>query len=217
LDIIIHDKMDYSPIFCSGELVIVLPASVVGILEVKKTLWAGDLSDALDTIAKTMDLLHLWNDPSASPAYERVFTGIFAFASPRRRQTARQHKERPRKPSKKLPKVFEKKYRKVCWEHAPRIGVPDLLIVADGGPILHRRQTNEGGPLVVHHGSSIVAKPNSAGESLNISGQELLLALSEKAKMAECRSAISRWSFPTDMGFQEAFRFDNAAEPLRGT
>jgi hypothetical protein len=74
LDIIIHDTQHYAPLLRAEDFVVVLPQAVKAVIEVKKTLDHGSLTEALENLTRTTHLLRKWrNQPY------HVFTGIFAF------------------------------------------------------------------------------------------------------------------------------------------
>src|SRR5258708_4756055 len=60
LDIIVHDTQRYAPLFRSEDFVVVLPEAVRAVIEVKKTLDRGKLTDAVTSIATTTHLLRKW-------------------------------------------------------------------------------------------------------------------------------------------------------------
>jgi hypothetical protein len=68
LDIIIYDRIEYSPLFRAGDLVVVPHASVRAILEVKSNLTSGQLSDALRHLDEAR--------PFSKPP---VFVGVFGY------------------------------------------------------------------------------------------------------------------------------------------
>jgi hypothetical protein len=75
LDILIYSDLKESPIYRRGEFVIVQPASVVGICEVKKTLRSADLSDWIDkTISQNLG----WH---IQLPYGIQQSSLFAFSS----------------------------------------------------------------------------------------------------------------------------------------
>jgi len=77
IDILIHNTHEFSPIYRMGNLVVVLPESVIGIIEVKKNFTSGQLEDALNNIAKTMLVLM----PNIVSANSKIFTAAVSFGS----------------------------------------------------------------------------------------------------------------------------------------
>jgi hypothetical protein len=75
VDILIHDSHLYSPIYRMGNLVVVVPDAVVAVIEVKKRLTSGQLADALDNIARTMDLLM----QNRAVVLNGVFSAVIGF------------------------------------------------------------------------------------------------------------------------------------------
>jgi len=72
LDIIIWDAHRYGALFRDGDIVVVPPAAVRAVIEVKTTLGTGPLNEALEILDEVMRV-----DPPRVP----VFKGIFAFES----------------------------------------------------------------------------------------------------------------------------------------
>lgn len=72
IDILIYDRVDYSPVFREGDLVIVPPESVRAVIEVKTKLTTRNLESALDLLDSTS-----YHDDNTPP----FFKGIFAFES----------------------------------------------------------------------------------------------------------------------------------------
>ena len=76
LDVIIHDAVDYSPLFRSGQFVVTLAPAVVGVIEVKKELDPTELSKALDNLRTVREMCM-----ASALLRPRVFTCIFAFGA----------------------------------------------------------------------------------------------------------------------------------------
>ncbi|WP_248463912.1 DUF6602 domain-containing protein [Pectobacterium versatile] len=72
IDILIYDRIDYSPIFREGDLVIVPPESVRAVIEVKTRLTSKELISSLDAM-KYISMLDDCQPP--------FFKGIFSFES----------------------------------------------------------------------------------------------------------------------------------------
>ena len=77
IDILIHNDYDHTPIYRTGDCVIVEPESVAAIIEVKKNLTHTELRAALDNISNSYHV----TGPDRTYDPSRVFKGIFAFSS----------------------------------------------------------------------------------------------------------------------------------------
>ena len=70
VDILIYDQIDYAPLFRAGNLVVVPIEAVRALIEVKSTLTAGQLADALDHLDEAMGLR------TQGPP---IFRGVFGY------------------------------------------------------------------------------------------------------------------------------------------
>src|SRR5262249_9061331 len=113
LDVIIHDSFNYAPIFRSGEFVIVLPQSVVEIVEVKKTLDSGELKDGLEKLALANQVLM-----NGLCDLTKIFTGIFAFSEAEDMQVV----------SKPYSSSYKNRIQEACQSYSADIAIPDCVL-----------------------------------------------------------------------------------------
>ncbi len=188
LDVIIHDTLDYAPIFRSGEFVVVLPAAVVGVVEVKKTLDSGNLNNALDLLATVREMLEL----SACPP-PRPFTGVFAFTA----------NEKLHPQSNAISDTFGNAFRRIAIDFtSAKSRLPDAVIVADQHVFLRMdAHENTTKPVIIRR------SPAEIG-GMNIAGQSLLCLLAAVRKWPEWGNISSRFEFPHDMKREEVFHMD---------
>lgn len=64
IDVLISDSTRHPPLFSEGELHILAPSSVVGHIEVKTTLSATTLKDALENVSRVQTAIATYADPS---------------------------------------------------------------------------------------------------------------------------------------------------------
>ena len=113
LDIIVHDSIDYAPLFRSEDFVVVLPEAARAVIEVKKRLDWSKLDEAVTKIGKTRQLLRHWRHESY-----KVFTCIFAFSLGDDLDTK----------TKKYSDSFENRFRQTLTEYDGICEAPDLLM-----------------------------------------------------------------------------------------
>lgn len=78
LDILIYDQVDYIPVFREAGVVVIPPEAVRAVIEVKTTLSAEEVNDALGKIADVAEF-----DDCAPP----FFKGVFAYRGPIKEDT----------------------------------------------------------------------------------------------------------------------------------
>lgn len=188
LDVIIHDTVDFSPIFRSGEFVVVMPAAVVGVVEVKKTLDSDNLNDAMDNLAFVREMARLSSCPPPRP-----FMGLFAFTAD----------EKLCPQSKAVSDTYLNAFRRIGVDHASaKALLPDAVVVADQHVFL-RMDAHEHmhKPVIVRHNPAEV-------RGINIAGQALLCLLAAVRKFPEWGNISGRFEFPDDLPGEEVFRLE---------
>jgi Domain of unknown function (DUF6602) len=198
LDVIVHDTVDYSPIFRSGEFVVVLPSAVVAVIEVKKTLNSTALRDALNTLADARILRfhsdqaknHIFGSSSDGKQSFRLFTAVFAFTSSR--------SLRPR--TRTCSSTYRNRIMQNCRQSKSAAGLPDMIVVADEHVLFSQRSTEKSSPetdfydlrrFPVDH-----EHINRSGQQINMSGQIFLDHLFFRLGLHETRNADNRFDFP---------------------
>ncbi len=84
IDILIHDTSRFRPIFQMGDLVIVRPEAVLGIIQVKRTLTSTQLDKGLVNIIDAKALLHqVMYASRAVPISPYIFSGVVGFEDKR--------------------------------------------------------------------------------------------------------------------------------------
>jgi hypothetical protein len=194
LDIIVHNSMDYSPIFRSGEFVVVLPAAVVAIIEVKKRVTKRLLKDALKRMAEAKSQLAFWHPSSV----DKVFSCIFAFSSALGSRKGTRYSE-----------AYLDSYQEIYRMYAPVHVVPDLLMVADKLAFCRTGADAAFTSLFVY------CCPVVTPDRRNIAAQVLLNWMHIKCALPERDAEIGRFSIPTELHPERVIVLDNPADQLR--
>jgi hypothetical protein len=186
LDVIVHDTIDFSPIFRSEGFVIVLPEAVAAVIEVKKCLRPGELAGALWNLAVARQLSH-----QSRPKQERnVFTSVFAFTS-----------ESLSPESKPFSATYATKLSEIGRQIAPMYSVPDMITVVDR-EILHRGPNDE---LETEFG---VRHRLSKLGTVNVACQALLATLLFEMRVKEVAGETwHRFFFPPGFAFNDVMKF----------
>lgn len=191
LDVIIHDTENYSPVLRTGEFVVVLPDSVHGVIEVKKTLSSENLKRAVQVLATTRWLVHCWRGPT-KPGL--IFTSVFSFGA----------SDDLKPQNRGISDSYENRYQEICRSYGPAYAIPDLLAVANDKFLA---VTNENSPVRVMWGPTL-------HEGVNISGQLLLWHLMKSGKMHEMSARIGRFQWPENLPIGGEFEFSHPDNPF---
>jgi len=125
LDIIVHDSINYAPIFRSGDFVVVRPEAARAVIEVKKCLNSVKLKEAVKTIGRTRHLLRRWDAIGRC----NVFTCIFAFSSRALSLKSKQYSESVKTIYSDTMNVFDGR----CEAPDLLIALPELAFLRHGG------------------------------------------------------------------------------------
>jgi|ERR1051325_3554966 hypothetical protein len=196
LDIIIHDTTDYSPIFRSGEFVVVLPSAVVAVVEVKKTLDSESLRDALITLSGARILRH-HSDRAENEVFKskdsaksfRLFTAVFAFTSSR--------SLRPRRRA--WSKTYKNRIMECCRKSKSSVGLPDEIVVADEHVLFSQQAEESTDEIDIYDVRRFPVDPehvNKSGQRINMSAQIFLHHLFYRLGLRETEHSDSRFDFP---------------------
>jgi hypothetical protein len=178
LDIIIHDTVDYSPIFRSGDFVVVLPAAVVGVIEVKKRITSGELKKALVNLAESRVIVS-----ESGPLLTDRFTAVVAFSAV----------EDMIPKTKSCSESYANRFREVNQEYVSKgkansvLGIPEVVVVADQHALLRE---NKNGQLVVTRYPWTSPQPN-------VLGQLLIYKLFASLRVPEMSQMVNRFQFPS--------------------
>jgi hypothetical protein len=203
LDVIIHDSHDYAPLFRSGEFVVVLPKSVVAVIEVKKTLNKDKLEEALENLAQANEVLLAAERPLL-----KIFTGVFAFTSV----------DDLRPENKPYSDSFHTSFHTIARTYAPSVCIPDVLIVADKDIFFREEIVGLPQPSVVYPPfalSHTAAEHQAAGHGrVNIAVQAFLSILYAKVRFPETESSSRRFVFPDDLIHRTVIPFFDPSTPV---
>jgi hypothetical protein len=186
IDVIVHDIIDFSPIFRSEGFVIVLPEAVASVIEVKKCLRPGELRDALWNLALARCLVH-----QSRPKQEaNVFTAVFAFTS-----------EDLSPESKRFSAAYATKLSEIGRQIVPMYSIPDMITVVDR-EILHR------GPQDHLETAFGVRHRLSKLGGVSVACQALLCSLLFEMRAKEVSGEDwHRFSFPPGFAFNDVMKF----------
>lgn len=186
IDILIHDSMSFAPIYRFGDVVVVLPESVVAVIEVKKRLTSSTLKDALDNVLRTRWVL---NQNSRHLAVDKVCFGIFAFST-----TIAKPK------GANISAAYSNHYKSFVADAVDPHLLPDVLATLGGVSIFRDDSTDFNKPAICRCYKSRV---NNRDYALQI----LLTVLMEKMETAERLSRVKRFAFPDKLELlsQETF------------
>ena len=79
IDLLIHNSLDYSPVYRLEDFVIVLPYAVKGVIQVKQTLNGGQLKDAIDNLVGAKEHLKASSSVHTPIKYEDIFSAAIFF------------------------------------------------------------------------------------------------------------------------------------------
>lgn len=178
LDVIVHDDFNYHPFFRSGEFVVVLPAAVAAIIEVKKTLTSANLKESLQGLGSANEILL-----SGGRSLRDSFTGVFAFAA----DEDLRPKNRP------ISMSYNSCLHEVFNIQPQRSHVPDVIVVVTDHVFFRvDDEVNEEFALFdIFHLAAQQGKHN-------ISIQAFFGQLSRKLDLPEVRSGSGRLVFPLE-------------------
>lgn len=186
IDVLVHDRLEYSPVFRSGDLVVVLPDAARAAIEVKKTLTSKELAGALDLLASVAAQTKAWK----SVGQKRLITGIFAFKSDPglKPKTAR------------VSRSYVNRYEDACRQFSPSVAVPDFTIVA--GEVVLVRSGSQDEPVRVF-------LSRTEKEQMDLTAQILARWLTLRLRIPEATSKVQRFEWPPGRMDHEVLEFSS--------
>jgi hypothetical protein len=184
IDILIHNSQEFSPIYRMGNLVVVVPESVFGVIEVKKQITSGQLKDALSNIAKAMEVLM----PHRIRTTSQIFTAVVGFDSDMEIDSD----------------TYKNRLNEVMDIYGYPACLPEQITDFSKGMYDLVWDSNKNSTNVVCREAYFVA-PGETGK-INLSLQYFLYRLMETTQMLELRTPpVTRYSVPQQATLKRRF------------